>query len=253
MTTILGFAGFETGDVTEFISKYPSVATAPCIKTTHPRSGVYECRLSSVTAATMWGAVACTAGAVRAMRCGMYIVTMPTNTSEEVAGVDGSVAQQCAVRLDTTGHFLVYKGDTTTLQATSTLTIATGQWYKFEMKFTNTATTSKTLVIRVDGTEYINTTWTETAANVVDFYVGVGNNKNTSTYDYYFDDIATGDDWIPTMLIPNAIAASTNLTGTVAAVSEPVDAPAATWLTATSSIAVTDLRVSFATPVPNLL
>lgn len=47
---------------------------------------------------------------------------------------------------------------------------------------------------------------------------------------------------------PDAIAASTNISGEVAAVQDDPDAPDGTWLTATSATAATDLRVTFPLP-----
>lgn len=55
----------------------------------------------------------------------------------------------------------------------------------------------------------------------------------------------------PQTLAPDAIAASTNLTGAVTAIDEDPDSPDANWLTATSATAVTDVRVTFPTPTGN--
>lgn len=61
------------------------------------------------------------------------------------------------------------------------------------------------------------------------------------------EDVATTVGSFP----PDAIAASTNLSGVVAAVQDDPDSPDGTYLTASSATAVTDLRVSFPTPPAN--
>ena len=52
-------------------------------------------------------------------------------------------------------------------------------------------------------------------------------------------------------LAPDSIAASTNFSGTVADIDEDPDSPDASWLTATSGTAVTDVRVTFPSPGGN--
>jgi hypothetical protein len=54
-----------------------------------------------------------------------------------------------------------------------------------------------------------------------------------------------------TAMPPDAILASTNLTGAVGDVDESPASPDGNWLTASSATAATDLRVSFGTPVAN--
>jgi hypothetical protein len=252
--TILAFAGFESGDVAEFSSKNPGVTTALNIKTTHPRSGTYEVRLFSTGISAQWGALNYAAGATRAARFGFYIVTLPNNGPEEFFGTDSTV-QEFSLRVGTDGKIRVYGRVTTTLLATGTKVLVTGQYYKIDVKYTNNSSTGKTVAVRVNNElpGDINFTWSETTANFVDAWVGCGSNKNGSTYDYYFDDFAVADDWVPDMLIPSSIVTSTNLAGTIAALVEPVDVPTASWLTASSAVAATDVRVGFATPTNNLL
>jgi hypothetical protein len=47
---------------------------------------------------------------------------------------------------------------------------------------------------------------------------------------------------------PDAILASTNLSGVVANIRDDPDAPDASWLTASNATTATDIRVSFPTP-----
>jgi hypothetical protein len=253
--TILAFAGFESGDVAEFNTKNTGVTTALNIKTTHPRSGTYEVRLFSTTSASQWGALNYTAGATRAARFGFYIAALPNNGPEEFFGTDGNTVQEFSLRVGTDGKIRVYGRVTTTLLTTGTKVLVTGQYYKIDVKYTNNSNTGKTVAVKVNNElpGDINFTWSETTADFLDAFVGCGGNKNVSTYDYYFDDFAVADDWVPDMLIPSSIVTSTNLAGTIAALVEPVDVSTASWLTASSAVAATDVRVGFATPANNLL
>jgi len=254
--TIIRFVGFETGDVAEFDAKNANVTNVNSLKTTPGvRSGTYTCRLASAITSTAWGQINFTSpGATCGIKCGLWIAALPSTDPQEIVTGQGA-ALQFAVRVGSDGRLRVYKGNETTLQATGTKVLAINTQYRIDVKYVNTSNTSKTVTVNVDGATVadIDTTWTETAQNLVNVYFGVGTNYNTATYDFYFDDLTVANDWVPSMLIPNAIAASTNLTGTISTLVEPVDVPAATWLTATSVSAVTDLRVSFPTPAFNLL
>ena len=195
--TLLNFSGAESGNIGEFDSKNANVNTANAISTSHPRSGTYCLNLNSTITAACWALLSCSSGSPRAVRFGFYVATLPTGGNEEICGWDSATQQEGDLQIGTDGILRLYARDGTTVRATGTAVLVTGRWYCIEIMVTNTANTSKTVQVRVNGaTDIADTLTTETTANVIDFFFGVGTIKHASTYDYYYDDMAVGDDWI---------------------------------------------------------
>ncbi len=121
--------------------------------------------------------------------------TLPAANSEEFLRINSSGGTAKAnLRINSDGTIAGYTASTT-LVATGTIILATGTWYRIELKLGTDV--GAVYEWKVDGTVDVSTTATLIAAGSGAVILGKNTNRNNNSVDYYFDDLLASDSAYP--------------------------------------------------------
>jgi len=200
----LNIAGFETGDLTEFLSTSGTCSVNAVTK----RTGGYSFRSNPTTTAVGWGRLATVAASGAATPFNLATIwhrfyflchTAPLPglpedppPSEEICEIrDTAAAVKFCVRIDSNRHLVAYAADGTTLLAQGTTVLALDTWYRIEI---NCATGNPAAYeVLINGVSELSGTGNVGTANNGYIYLGKVTDRNGQTVDFYYDDWTADD------------------------------------------------------------
>jgi hypothetical protein len=226
LVRIVNICGFETGDATyECYSVAPIFASVQQLAT---RVGAYALRANpATTSANGWvvisginnaGEMTTTAANVVTSFTRFYlrIATAPTSNNECIFQVQNSSSSvKLEARLSSNREIKLYDSGLSLLGTSSALSLDT--WYRIEIKCGTGASASYEL--KINGSSSLSGTADLLTDNANLWAFGKYSNRNTQSFDVYFDDIAIyGHDYPGSgdvrVMVPNADGTTANWTPT---------------------------------------
>jgi hypothetical protein len=198
--TILNIVGFESGDFTTWTPVVECIADSGggfLFDTTNKR-GAYALKIAPSGLSKYIALAGVSAAGIPANMTAstlfasfyLYVNTRPTSaTTEEVARiVSGSSTLKLGLRMDATGKLALYDSTNTKIGSSGTTVLATGTWYRIDLKATNG--TSGAYELRINEVAELSGTANLAATNCSRLILGsfpAGGSDTTASYTY--DDV----------------------------------------------------------------
>lgn len=227
MATV-NFCGWETGDVREAAVNSGTVS----VQTSVARNGGYALKSNPTTTGTGFhqfdglnadGTSSGTDASIVTSYVRFYFqyTTKPASNDEPIIRIGTSAAgRKLIVRLNSAGNLAAYDA-ANALLATGTTVLASGVWYRIEIKCGTSATVGA-YEAKIDGASEFSGTGNLSATNAGSVRLGKETDANGNTVVFYYDDFLWSDSAYPgngqcVRMVPNGAGASSQWTATGAA------------------------------------
>lgn len=188
--------GFEAGNTRELYSSSGTLS----IQSAVARSGGYALRVNPTGSGTGKAVIygISTSGAATNLSAPTvyvrfyFLFAQAPAASEEFFGV----YSRLYLRLTPSGTIEAYDYTGTALLASGTTALSPNTWYRIEVYTTNTGGSTLAQEVRIDGTTEMTCTGMG-ASGVNSVNLGKGTNRNSSSVDFYYDDVRIDDDAWP--------------------------------------------------------
>lgn len=192
---ILNYAGFETGDLTEFMN----TAGTTLVQSTIVRGGIYALKTdltSSGTGTINLGAINANGQSAGTSKSTLYTKFHFLYTKKPVTGDEPIqyLTAKFELRINSDCRLNFYNRSNSLLGTGSTV-LQPGTWYRIEL--CTTAGSAGAYELRVDGVTELSGVGDFGAANFTGMFVGRNANRNGQSVCYYYDDLAMDDSaWV---------------------------------------------------------
>ena len=200
------WTGFESGD-TEFDTNQFGGSSSPSVSNTQAKNGTYSMRINKVGAATSYfrlrmsdldsgsvgGQITSTDGAYASFY--MYIATAPSADEEPIFYFGTASGQLLEFRLNSSRQIEMWHLDgATSVVETGTTALSTATWHRVDVYYRYVSASEFEYSLYLNSTEEFSGTDTNSVSgNVASFVIGAASDRNSESYDIYFDDLVLGE------------------------------------------------------------